>query len=242
VATIPESVNGQGVELVHREVREQILRGAIAPGEEISQVKLARQLGVSRTPLREALRLLQREGMVEGQAGRQFRVVGFSIEDMEELYIARLCLEAVGIRISTPLLDPDDIAELEATMAKMAHFAELKDYERWEVPHRAFHVRLVSRSGQRVMGLLAGLSDHTERYRRLYTTEGPRAWSVGITEHRSILDAVKQRDADEAAARLVHHLAHTVTSVIGMLDPQYDALRLHTAIQMAVAPLPESGE
>lgn len=233
---MPELVDGQGVELVHTALRERILRGGFPPGEEISQVKLAQELGVSRTPLREALRLLQREGLVEGQAGHQFRVAGFSIEDMEELYIARVSLESVGIRISTPLLDPDEIAELEATMAKMAHFAEIKDYERWGGPHRSFHAQLVSRAGQRMRVLQAQLYDHAERYRRLYATEEPRAAHTGNDEHRRILDAVKQRQPDEAAARLVDHLTHTVITVIEMLDSKYDASRLHTAIQAATQP------
>jgi DNA-binding GntR family transcriptional regulator len=241
MAIVPTALDGQNVDVVHREVRSRILRGSIPPGEELSQVRLAKELGVSRTPLREALRLLQREGLVEGEANRQYRVAGFSVRDMEELYIARLTLESAGIRITTPRLAPEEIADLEAELAKMAHFAELKDYERWEVPHRAFHAGLVRHAGTRLTGLLAQLSDHAERYRRLYTIEAPRAWSVGVTAHRGILDAVKAGDVDAAAERLVRHLARTVTSVVEMVEPGYDASRLMTAMSMAMAPLNETG-
>jgi DNA-binding GntR family transcriptional regulator len=237
VASLPTTTDGQNVDVVHEEVRHRILRGVIPPGEEISQVQLAKDLGVSRTPLREALRLLQREGLIEGEAGRQYRVAGFSLQDMEDLYIARLTLEATGIRISTERSSAEDVGDLEAELARMAHFAELEDYERWQVPHRALHRGFVAHAGTRLTSLLEQLSDHAERYRRLYTLEAPRAFPVGIAEHRAILDAVKAKDPDAAAARLVTHLAHTVLSVIDMVEPQYDASRLRTAMAMASAPL-----
>lgn len=240
MATVPQSsLDGQNVDVVHTKLRDSILRGEIPPGEELSQVKLAKALGVSRTPLREAFRLLQREGLVEGHTNRQYRVAGFSLEDMEELYIARLSLEAAGIRIAVPRLTSAEVADLEGAMAQMAHFAELEEYEHWEVPHRAFHRGLVAHAGARLSSLLAQLSDHAERYRRLYTTEAPRAWSVGVAEHRAILDAVKAGDVDAAAKHLVTHLSHTATSVIDMVAPGYDASRLHVAIAAASAPLPE---
>lgn len=229
--------DGMGVEIVHGEIRDRILQGSMRPGEEISQVKLADSLGVSRTPLREALRLLQREGLVTAEANRQYQVAELSLPDMEELYIARIVLEAAGIRISTARVSAEDIAELEAEMARMAHFAELEDYERWEVPHRAFHHRLIVHAGARVVGLLEELSTHAERYRRFYTVEAPRAWSAGVTEHRGILDAVKAGDADAAAARLVEHLCHTVLGVAEMVDPDYDTSRLRIAMAMASAPV-----
>jgi DNA-binding GntR family transcriptional regulator len=224
-------------DVVHDALRERILRGDLRPGEEVSQVKLAREMGVSRTPLREAMRMLQREGLVDGQSNRSPRVAGFSLADMEELYCARLPIEAVAIRTTIPSLTSIDVAALEGAMAQMAHFAELEEYDSWELPHRAFHQGLTAHAGPRITMLLSQLSDYSERYRRLYTTEQPRAWTVGVSEHRAILDAVKRGDADAAAVNLVDHLAHTVTSVIEMVDPAFTASRLPVAMAMAKAPL-----
>jgi DNA-binding GntR family transcriptional regulator len=228
-------------DVVHDALRDRILRGDLAPGQEMSQVKLARELGVSRTPLREALRMLQREGLVDGETNKSPRVAGFSVADMEELYCARLPLEALAIRATMPRLTSSDIAELEGAMAQMAHFAELEEYEHWELPHRAFHRGLTGRAGSRIAVLLSQLSDHAERYRRLYTTEAPRAWTSGVSEHRAILDSVKAGDADAAAARLVTHLAHTVQSVIEMVAPDFEITRLPIAMAMACEPLAGCG-
>ena len=221
---------------VHDQLRERILRGQLPPGEEMSQVQLAKEMGVSRTPLREALRMLQREGLVDGETKKSSRVAGFSLSDLEGLYTQRLPLEALAVRLATSRVTSSDIAALEGAMAQMAHFAALEEYENWEVPHRDFHRRLVTHSGPRMATLLAQLSDYSERYRRLYTTQQPRAWTSGVTEHRTILDAVSNGDIDGAVAGLVEHLAHTARSVIEMVDPGYEAVDLKVAVEFALPP------
>jgi len=227
--------NGDGVDLAHDRVREAILLGTLPSGREISQVQLAKDLGVSRTPLREALRLLQREGLIEAHPNRPIRVAGLSVEDAESLYVSRIALEAVAVRISIRRMQPEDLAALEGYLAQMDHFAAEKDYERWEVPHRAFHAALIARSGERMSRMLAQLSDHAERYRRKYTLESPRGWAAGVTEHRAIANACKARDPDSAAARLAEHLGHVATAVIAMVEPGYDAAALSTAVAAASA-------
>lgn len=227
-----------GVDTVHERLRESILDGRLAPGEDIAQTRVAKDLGVSRTPLREALRMLQYEGLVEGEKNRSYRVAGFSLPDLEGLYVTRISLEAIAIRITIPRLQSEDIARLEGDMAQMAHFAAQRDYSRWEVPHRAFHRRLVARSGPRLTAMLSHLSDHTERYRRLYTTtQEPRGWSVGVREHRAILDACARRDADAGAAALARHLAHTVVGLVDMVDPSYRPEALETALEAVTTPV-----
>src|ERR671923_2666709 len=86
--------DGQNVAAVHEQLRDAILRGEIPAGEATSQVTLARQLDVGRTPLREALRMLQREGLVISEPNRRVRVAELSSDDAEELYVMRIALEA----------------------------------------------------------------------------------------------------------------------------------------------------
>src|SRR3954469_10804043 len=115
------------VEQVYRRVREAILAGEIAPGSVMSQVALADDLGVSRTPLREALRMLQSEGLVDAQANRRVTVRPLSATDLEELTVMRVALEAEAIRLSVERLAPEDIAALEGRLAEMTHFAQAED-------------------------------------------------------------------------------------------------------------------
>jgi DNA-binding GntR family transcriptional regulator len=230
--------NPQHVDVVYARLRDAILRGDMKPGEEVRQERVAADLEVSRTPLREALRMLEREGLVAAHNNRSYRIAGYSLADIEQLYVVRLPLEAIAIRVTIPRLATQDLAVLEGQMAQMATFADAQDYELWEVPHREFHRGLVAKAGARVARLLTDLSDHAERYRRFYTVEGPRAWSTGVDEHRAILDACAAGDADEGASRLAAHLAHTARAVIRMTEPDYEPHHLRLALAMAQAPLP----
>src|ERR1700716_2347831 len=142
--------DGQHVAAVHERLRAAILRGEIPAGETTSQVTLARDLEVGRTPLREALRMLQREGLVISEPNRRVRVAELSGDDAEELYIMRISLEAVAIRITVPNLISDDFAELEGYMAQMDHYMKVGDQPGMRAPHRAFHHLFVAAAGSRV--------------------------------------------------------------------------------------------
>jgi DNA-binding GntR family transcriptional regulator len=220
--------NGQNGEDVYVRVRNAILDGELKPGAVMSQVALAEELGISRTPLREALRMLQSERLVEAEPNRRVRVAPMSPADLEELCVARVTLEAEAIRLSVPQLMPEDLARLEGYLAEMAHYAGAKDYRRWTMPHSSFHRALTAHAGERINDLLAQLFDHAERYRRLHIGYGPSAWATA--GHREILDACKAGDRDRSAALLAGHLARTGFEVAELLDRNYDAQALKTAL------------
>ena len=226
----------QNVEVVHDRVRASILRGDLAPDAVVSQVRLARDLGVSRTPLREALRMLQREGLIESEHNRRVRVAGLSLPDLEQLYVMRVVLESEAIRLTIPRLSPEDIASLGGDLAQMAHFDEQEDFERWEVPHRAFHRRLVAGAGDRMSFTLSQLSDHAGRYRRLHATRVPETRSRVACEHRRLLDAAKAGDAEAGSRRLPAHLARTAFDVAKFIDPSYDLEALRETVERLVGP------
>ena len=219
---------GQNTEDVYERVRAAILDGVLAPGAVMSQVTLAEELGISRTPLREALRMLQSEGLVDGEPNRRVRVATMTAADLEELYVVRVTLESQALRLSVPLMTAEDLARMEGHMAEMAHYSGSEDYVRWGLPHRAFHRALTAHAGTRVNMMLDQLFDHAERYRRLHIGQGPGAWAT--KQHREILDACKQGDRDLAANRLATHLASTGLEVSELLDASYDPARLRMTV------------
>ena len=192
--------DGQHVALVHDRLRDLILRGELPAGQTTSQVTLARDLDVGRTPLREALRMLQREGLVVSEPNRRVRIAALSATDAEELYVMRIALEAVAVRITVPTLASTDFAELEGFMAQMDHYMRSEDRQGMRVPHRAFHDRLVRGAGERVTLTIGQLFDHGERYRLAYGATTPERWDQRRAEHRAIFDAAN-------AAVLVPRLA-----------------------------------
>jgi len=227
--------DGQNVALVHDRLREAILRGEIAPGQITSQVLLAKQLGVSRTPLREALRMLQGEGLVLAEPNRRIRIAEFSIADVEQLYAMRVALEAVAISATVPVLTPEDIGELEGLMAQMDHYMRSEDLERMAGPHAEFHARFVAAAGPRMASTIAQLFDHGERYRRAYGAVYPGRWPQRREEHRAMFEAAAAGDVAATVERLVAHYAHTATFVISKLDASHEPELLRTAVQV-VAP------
>jgi len=210
-----------------------ILHGELEPGSSISLVDLARTFGAGRTPLREALRMLQREGLVIATPNQRVRIASLTAADFEEIAIARLALETVAIRITVPTLTSADIAALEGYMAQMEHYQKVGDQVGLRVPHRAFHHTLVAAVGPRVTAEISKLADHAERYRLRFGTLGN--WDEGRAEHRAILDAAAAGDATGAADRLAAHYVQTITLVFSVLDREHDLNRLRTTIS-AVAP------
>lgn len=226
----------QNVKLVHQRVRQSILSGGIPAGDQISQVRLAEELGVSRIPLREALRLLEREGLVESEVNHRVRVAALSVSDLEQLYAMRMQLEALGIRLTVPRLGKEDLMRLEEVLNHMDECARAHDYEAWEVPHRAFHAALVAQAGDRLAGMTSQLYDHAERYRRTFMLETSRSWDRSMQEHREIFEVCKEGDSIAASERLARHYSVTALSLIAAMAPEHEPTAVRTALRMLMHP------
>jgi DNA-binding GntR family transcriptional regulator len=220
---------------IHDELREAILRGDLRAGAVLSQLRLAEEFGVSRGPVREALRLLQREGLVEAELNRRVRIADFSVDDLEELYAMRIVNEALAVRATVPRLTAQELQELHGALNEMDAVAGV-DVNAWEEPHRRFHRGLVAHAGRRLVRLVEQLSDHAERYRRVYIAGDPRAWSVGAAEHREIYEAAERRDADGASEATVQHLARTALTVLANLAPEHDPSLVRGAMRASLVP------
>ena len=230
--------DGNGVAIAHERLRASILSGELPGGEVLSQARLSEIVDAGRTPLREALRMLQHEGLVVSDPKRRIRIAELSAVDVEELYIARLALETTAIQVTVPQLDSEEVADLEGWMTQMDHFAEDRDLDRLAIPHRKFHRGLIRSGGERVLQMASQLSDHAERYRRVHGTLHPGTWDQRRHEHRTILDAAKANDAEGATVALIRHYSRTAFEVIGDLDPSYEPLRLNAAITAALGGQP----
>jgi DNA-binding GntR family transcriptional regulator len=226
---------GDIVAQVHQQLRDAILNGDIRPGIKTSQAELARDLGVGRTPLREAVRMLQDEGLVLAEPNRRVQIASLSVQDAEELYVVRIALEAAAARITVPTLTPGDIAELEGLMAQMSHLFSTGSLPLFRAPHRAFHQRFVGAAGPRPTALISELFDHAERYRRVYGAASSDHFARREAEHRAMLDAAAAGDPDAVADAIAIHYVRTARLVTESLDPDHRLERLRTTV-VAVAP------
>lgn len=231
-ATDPDDAEMSNLDIAYHALRSAILSLRFPPGAILSQVKVAEELGVSRTPLREAIRLLQRDGLITTEHNKRVRIADTSIEDMEQLYAARIALEAVAIRISVPRLSSDHLGELAALLDVMDNFRTPRTLDAWEKSHRRFHALLTGPAGGRIARELSEMSDHAERYRRAYIAIGSGGWEQSAGEHRAIFTACKARDGREASVLLARHLARTSLSIFLSKAPDHEPVMIRTALKV----------
>lgn len=223
--------DGLAGDAVYKKLREAVLDGGLEPGRVASQNDLIELFGVTRSPLREALRRLQDEGLISSEPNRRVRVAPLTIEDLEQLYVMRLCLEGGAVRVTVPRLTADDFGEAEGLMATMDHFARRDDWSRLRAPHRSFHMLLVSGAGPQAAALMGQLFDRTERYRHAYWNSVPSYWDAGRKQHRTILDAAQAGDAEATARALAAHYLTTAEAVVKELTTEHDWSRLRVALE-----------
>jgi DNA-binding GntR family transcriptional regulator len=233
----PELADGPHDDLVsiaHGRLRDAILRHELTFGEPVSQVQLAREMGISRSPLREALKMLEREGLVVAEPNRRVRIAGVSVADLEQLYAMRITLEAFAASVTAIRLSDGEVATLRDSVDAMDECVKAADNEGWHAPHRAFHRGLLQHSGARIIATADQLSDHSDRYRRIYL-EQPTSYVRGAEEHHAILGACSRRDAADVATRLADHLARTALTVLAQIDPGHESTLLSLAVRSARA-------
>ncbi len=231
-----------GVAPLYTRLRTMILNGVFPPGSMLSQVKLAESLGVSRIPLREALRMLQKEGLIEAEHNQRARVPSFEPAIVDSLYASRILLEALSIRLTVPRIEQADVQALKQTLAEMDEAAAREDLDAWEEPHRRFHHLLVIHAEDSMRQRIASYADQCEYYRRLYyrIVSMQRPAEVIAAEHRSIASACTQGNAYLAAYLLTRHYARTALTVLGQMTPEFDPIAVRMALQIVGADTPLS--
>jgi DNA-binding GntR family transcriptional regulator len=229
-----ETLLNDNTSTIYRRLRESILSGQVPAGSQLSQVQLALQYGVSRGPVREALRMLQRDGLIEAELNRRVRVSAISFEDLEQLYALRIVTESMALRAGVDRFTEADLAPMKLALGEMDLLAG-GDIELWEKPHRRFHQGLISYGGDRILGQCEQWFEHSERYRRIYfgTDRRINDWQEGARQHREIFDSCVQRQPQIAAQLLARHLARTALSVLTLLSPEYEPGLLRAAVRAA---------
>jgi DNA-binding GntR family transcriptional regulator len=198
-----------GAQVVYSTLREQIASHELAPGARLHETELAASLAVSRTPVREALRMLLAEGLVDQLPTGGMVVAPLDPEDMRELYVVRSALEGVVAREAAQRRTDDDLAELDGLIEQMGLLLEYPA-EVLRLGQR-FHGRLLEISGNRRCDqLLRQLRGHLARYQTITASVDPRRHEA-FAEHRAILDAVRAGDDGAAEALMRAHIMAAYT-------------------------------
>jgi DNA-binding GntR family transcriptional regulator len=199
-------------DLVLREIRQAIMTRRLKPGQRIRQWDLADRLNVSSVPVREALKTLEAEGQVTYEPYRGYKVVELSVEQLEEIYLARGLLEREVTRRAIKNIDEQLILRLEESLSRMDELAAAGDVLGYTEANREFHFLLFERAGlPRICHMIDLLWQNSEAYRGLIF--GPEWSRLAHEDHRAILEACKAREADRVIAAQERHKAKAMETI-----------------------------
>lgn len=207
-AVLPAVEGGVASSRIAAHLRDAILRGELRPGDRIRQEEVAEQLGASRVPVREALRILEAEGLTEHEAHKGARVPRLSQHEVDMIYQMRERLEPLALIESLPHLGDADLAHVTELQEQIE---ANEDLDRFLELDREFHLSTYTGCTlDPLMSMVTRLWNSTQHYRRAYVALGGagRMWVVNA-EHRLILDAVERRDPVDAERYLGGHIRRT---------------------------------
>jgi DNA-binding GntR family transcriptional regulator len=196
-------------QLVARRLREAIVGGRYAPGERLRQEEIASEMGISRVPVREALRQLETEGLVTLAPHAGATVAQLDPRDLDEIYAIRIALEPMLIAESAPRLDASQLEHLRDLVAGIEGAVDAP--ERWLDLDRRFHVDSFAAAPMpQAQELAQGFWNRTQHYRRAHVLGMSREdLEVVHLEHRLILDALERGNGEDAGSALRTHLRRT---------------------------------
>ncbi|MGH3423552.1 MAG: GntR family transcriptional regulator [Nocardioidaceae bacterium] len=200
------------------ELRHFIATGRLRPGQQIVQDALAMELGVSRVPLREALKILEGEGQVTYVVHRGYFVTHLSLSDLLEVYRIREILEAEAIRTAIGRMAAEDLDRLEEANRDVEAAADALDLMAMTQANRRLHFAVIDPSGlPRLNRMIGQLWDATEVYRSVYYTEAHNR-DVVAEEHRALIAAVRAGDTEETLRILDEHRRHAIEALRPVLE------------------------
>lgn len=205
-------------EVTHHSLRHAILNGEFPPGMRLVQAEVAKQLGVSTTPVREALRDLAAEGLVLFDNYRGAIVHAPNFEEIEEVYEIRLALIPIAIHKAVERIEDREMDKAEKIIDQMD---DETDPGSWAELNRSFHATLEGPANSpRLTGILDRLRNSAEMHVALMIRLRPAQMTQANQDHREILQAFRKRDADSAADVTCRHLRSTVQ----VIDEFWDSL------------------
>jgi DNA-binding GntR family transcriptional regulator len=207
-------------EAVVDHLRNLILNRQLLPGERLVQSELAERLGVSRTPIREALHRLTHEGFVTFSSYKGAAVAEFSPSELEEIYTVRSALESHAAYLAATRITEDELEQLESLLHQMGKTFHQGNFQHLLEVHHQFHASVYAAAHQR------RLYDLTIQYLALCDVYQRMALSLGrgaknpVVEHKEILEALRRREADAAAHLIRFHLQLTVSELQELLHKE----------------------
>jgi len=206
------SLHGHRRERAYEHLRDDILAGRYRNGESLTEARICQDLGVSRTPVREAFCQLELDGLVRMIPNKGAVVTGFGTHDMDDMFQIRMMVEGIAVRRAAEAMTDSELELLEAALLEEEEMTRRGDTEALQRVDSRFHEILFRGSGSRVLQtLLSALHLHSRQARSLSLSSGTRA-RESLEEHRRILEALKRRDPVLAQQEMERHVGNAAAN------------------------------
>ncbi|MGF1570452.1 MAG: GntR family transcriptional regulator [Nodosilinea sp.] len=211
---------------VYQALRSAILTGELAPADRLIETQLAEWLQVSRTPLREALRQLQQEGLVTADVSGGLRVTTITAAEASELYDCRLALESLAVAGACTHASPEQLQRIEACVVQAESLnamaaGESSHQHLLDVDYRFHHLIAEGSGNRRLISLLDGLFDAMALLRIQTLNQNPKVLDIRL-EHRQIYEAILTRNPAIATAAITQHLTASKARVVQEIEAYQD--------------------
>lgn len=204
-------------EIAYETLKHAIITGEIPAGVRIVETEYADLMHISRTPLREALRKLERDGLVEYVPRRGVVVRAFTIADVQEIYTIRNALEMLTLPAIVRNATPQDVASLREKLGQMDRQAELGDIEKLSTLARAFHAQLMRISKlNRILRVIEGQDEYITRFSALSIAKEPRR-QAAHREHYQLVELLEQKDLEGFQELMGKHIERSKENCLAAL-------------------------
>ena len=211
-----QSLHGQ----VADRLRDMLVHGELVPGEKVPVAALSQTLGVSLTPLREALKVLAEEGLVELTPNRGARVIPYTAEEAEALFEVIAGLESLAAELAASRMSNEELADLEAAHKKMRSYFEEKKRDQYFEINSHIHKKIVGYSSNDILiNTHSKLMVRANRGRYIAIVD-PERWREAMAEHEAVMEAFRARDAEHAGRIWRVHLLRSGQAVQNALRRQ----------------------
>ncbi|MBE0466974.1 MAG: GntR family transcriptional regulator [Candidatus Desulforudis sp.] len=209
-------------EMVFESLREAIIQGRLRPGERLMELQLAEELGVSRTPVREAIRKLELEGFVVMVPRKGAYVAGITDKDITEVFEVRAALEALAAGLACERITDEELERLERSVVQIAEFTERPDLNALVHEDAEFHEIIYRASrNKRLSQILTNLQEQIQRF-RLTTLSRPGRTRQALEEHNQIVEAISERRVELAQRLAWEHIESAENSLLCALREEED--------------------
>ncbi|GAB4265317.1 GntR family transcriptional regulator [Thermincola ferriacetica] len=216
-------------EIVFEALREAIINGTLEPGERLMEIQLAEEMGVSRTPVREAIRKLELEGFVVMVPRKGACVAGLSMKDIADVFEIRTALESLAAGLAAERITEEELENLERLLVKIGECVQANDLDKLIEVDTEFHdVLFKATRNERLVQIISNLREQIQRFRTT-SLASPGRMKYALEEHKKIVEAVSERNVELAQKLAAEHIENAENIMLNVLREKREGKGLKPA-------------